>query len=780
MAWLSGQKLVALRSWQRARAPLALLVLIGATLFFAHFVDTFYPLREWLFFRFAAYWLALAAFGLACLSSGHLALRKLVLEPPPLGERFALSMGLGVLIFFLGSFVAGLLGLFGRVFFFAWPLLLIAVGARELWRSFQRARRRLRRFGSALYAPRGALEIAALLLLALGLVGTYLVIIVPMNIGADAHWYHLPIAERYASAGRITRFEDGWYLGVYPQLASVLYTWAFQSPGLLNDHTALSSHIEWFLFVVTLASIAPLARRLLGGRRVRFAGAMLFLFPGILLYDSSLITGADHVLAFWAPPLALALIRCGRDFNARNATLASLMLSGALLTKYQGSYFLVAAGLFLLGMTIKTRRLNVAAVAFLVGLVATSPHWLKNLIFHGDPLYPLLHERLSVRPFHPGAAELLKQIYWAPQFLLHGSAWEKLRDTLVSLVSFSFVPHDWDFHGQKPIFGSLFTLSLLVLPLLKAKLRVWLLVLGTHVGIATWFVTSHQDRFLQALLPWMVACTVAMLSLAWRQLPLARIGICSLVGLQLVWGGDVYFFRSHSMIGESPVKAAVDLIASGHQQRYHPDERLRIAGDVQDVGRRLPASAVVLLHSNTGLLGTAHPVVNDLPGWQGAIEYLELDSPERTAQMWRSLGVTHIAFRLQRGPAGFDTLARELVFARAVDRYSDNVTGIASFTVTTLKQAAVAENADPTKVLWIGCDNRAVGLFTPKGLAEGPPYRELTQLGSVSPSDYEALLADANAAVVRPACNRLPAVNEFVQQRFRAVGTVGDAQLYVR
>ena len=610
---------------------------------------------------------------------------------------------------------------------------------------------------------------------------TYLFVIVPMNIGADSHWYHLPIAERYAALGKITRFDDGWYLGVYPQLASVLYTWCYLFPGRLTDHTALCAHLEWFLFLVTLVGIAPLVRRLLRGHRVPLACAAMFLFPGFLLYDSSLISGADHVLAFWGPALGIALIRCGVSFDRRNAVLAAALLSGALLTKYQASFFFVPATLLLLVMLVKTRRFSVAGIAILVCVVATSPHWLKNLIYYHDPLYPMLHDYLPSRPFHPGAGKLLEDVYWPRQFMLSGTAWERIRDTLASLVSFSFVPHDWDFHGAKPIFGSLFTLFLVAIPFVKPTKRLWLLMIGIHLGIATWFVTTHEDRFLQSLLPWMVACTVAIMSALWRQRPLARAGIVPLVAFQLIWGSDVAFFRTHAMIGDSPLKLAVDLISSGHQKRYDRDERIRIAGDIQELGRKLPLDAVLLLHDNNGLLGAGRPIVNDAPGWQGAYEYLDHETTEESATMWRAMHVSHVVWRAQQGGASPGKMARDAVFMRAADRHTQNLVSISSFTVGELKKQDLPGTSGPTRIAWMGCHReRTTGIFTPRGLVNNHPLQALPGMENATPAEVAEKFASANAVILRPSCNDLPAVNQFVGESFRKVLASDDTFLYIR
>ena len=112
------------------------------------------------------------------------------------------------------------------------------------------------------------------------LVAVYLQVMTPLNVGGDSYWYHLPIAEHYATSGAIRPFAEGWYLGAYPHLASLLYTWASMSPGDLFNHVTLSSHLEWALFLATLGGVGALARRLLGGTRVPFAGVAVSCFPG--------------------------------------------------------------------------------------------------------------------------------------------------------------------------------------------------------------------------------------------------------------------------------------------------------------------------------------------------------------------------------------------------------------------------------------------------------------------------------------------------------------------
>jgi hypothetical protein len=544
----------------------------------------------------------------------------------------------------------------------------------------------------------------------------------------------------------------------------------------------LSSHIEWALFLATLPGISALARRLLGGTRVPDAAAAIFLFPGILLYDSSLVTGADHIHAFWAPALGLALVRLGRRFDAREAVLAGILTAGPILTKYQGIYFFVCASLLVLFLTVRARRVRPALLWALACLVTSSSHWLKNLVYYGDPFYPLLHNYLPSRPFHAGAAPLLDREYWNAQFILTGTFWEKLGATFLSLPTFSFVVHDWGFHGERPVFGSLFTLLIPVLFFVRPwpRPRVWLMIIGIHITIAVWFVTSHQDRFLQAMLPWMVACTVTALVLAWRTHFLVRATLTLLVLFQVAWGSDVYFIRSHAMIGDSVLKQTVDLLGAGQNGKY--DERRRLhGGSFQAVGERLPEHAKVLVHQRHDRLGLLHESVSDTIGWQGAIDYLLLDTPNATVDLWRTMGITHGVWWPDAGGMSPDELAREAGFARAADLWGTQPEDIGDRRLTALtpqaRDAALA--ARPTRIAWLGCGgDPPLGIFTPSGLAARTPERKLRE-DAVRTAPLSEI-AEANALVLRPSCGYLAGVEAQVAQQFKQMVKAGDVALWVR
>jgi hypothetical protein len=438
----------------------------------------------------------------------------------------------------------------------------------------------------------------------------------------------------------------------------------------------------------------------------------------------------------------------------------------------------VPAGAFVLFMALRTRRFGPAAAWVGACFVVSAGHWLKNVLFYDDPFYPLLHEFVALHPFHAGAGEVFRYLPHE-SFAAAGTAAERVIGTLKALVTFSFVPHDLaTFHGDRPVFGSLFTLLLPLALFARLPRRLWMLIAGVHLGLAVWFATVHVDRFLQALLPWMAACTTAVLVLAWRSGALARVGLAALVALQIVWGGDVYFLRTHPMVGDSPLKALVDHLDAGHHGRYA--ERFRILINLSDLARKLPRDAKVVVHGRSERLGLRRQAITDILGWQGAIDYLVLETPTATARLWHELGATHVAFS-HRGVMAPEDLGREAVFARTTDHFCTATEEVAGWRLCQLGDTPkdLQQAAAPTRIAWLGCHNYVpLGIYSPKGLAERTPDRKLTTQ-ELSEDPVKALAA-ANAAIVWPACSGLSATVEKLAAEFEFKITAADVAVWTR
>lgn len=662
----------AIRSTTRAdtfRSVIVALITLAAVVGFGIWLHKFYPIEKWLFWKYAKAAVCTIFWLLSCTVAGLAVIQRLTPDLP-IPERLVQGTAAGVYVFYVLQFLGGILGLFGPVWAIALPTVMLVLGLvgsrgqlRELW-SRRRALRTFLLGGSAWWhGPILVYGIACL-------VGLYLSILAPGNANYDSQWYHLGLGQGWASDGAILRTPEGWFVEALPNMAAMLFSWGFLLPGLdLFEIVMVAAHQEFLLFVVTLASIPVLVRWMLPDADAAIAWVALFLFPSVFIYDASLHSGNDHVAAFWAVPIFLAFVRAWERVDWRHTLLLTVFAAGAILTKYQAASLVVGPALFVLGRVVylafKRRGDSTWKVGIGVAVVAsfalTAPHWAKNWIWYGDPFFPALHKYLTLRPWNEDMPEVVERAWSVLVRRPTGTLGERLKDTLFTGFDFSFRSFTKGrFHGHWPYFGSLFTLSLLWLPFVRGAKRTWAVVVATQLGIFVWFNLSHVERYLQALIPWMAGVVVVAVVLAWRTGRLARLPIAALVLLQVVWGGDAFFFRAHAMLHEMPLIHTARLMESGFKGKWTKRERL--FESQQKVGDALPPGSTILLHGYQPRLGYRAQVVVDETGFQSRIRYGLLDSPQEVWELYRELGVDHLVWNRKRKKGGHDTIAGDLRF----------------------------------------------------------------------------------------------------------------------
>jgi hypothetical protein len=598
----------------------------------------------------------------------------------------------------------------------------------------------------------------------------------------DSRWKHMSLAEDWVAWGGLRRRDEGWLFAARPHITTLLYTWAFLLPGArLFDKMLLCAHLEFVIFALTtLVGIPALVRRLVPRADPRVVWAARFLFPGVLLYDSSLSAGADHIGALFGIPAALLLFRAWRRLELRPTLLLAAVLAAAVLVKE--TIALVLLPFPLLAIVVRSGMLAVAhfrgkatpeelrnawrtpLLAAAAGVALTAPLWLENLIWYGDPLYPNLHRFFSPHPWSALAAYRFKYGYqeeqlWAPARNLKG-----LVETLQALVDYSFVPHDWKrFHHSVPVFGSLFTLLLVTLPFARGSRRLWALVAWVHLGIFAWFSVHHQDRYLQGLMPLMASATAALVLGVWRvRVWFVRLALGVLVGAQLVWGGDVAFFQTHAM-ARSPFKKSLDLLSAGFEKKY--ESRFAVQGTYQAIGKQLPPGARVLLHETNINLGTGVTTVLDNPGWQYAIDYGSAESPAAVTKIFQDLGVTHVFARTDK-TKGKDSLAGDIRFMDFVLRRASRSKSVAAGVLVEVSAAPLGPFDDSVAMLSCGEDYQP-GEYRVTDLATPPFGPRMTALPlprkpASIPDDAESLVRASEYVVVDPHCfdGPVPALHE--------------------
>jgi hypothetical protein len=694
---------------RRAPVPLGLLV---ATAILLSSVQRHYPIEQWLFWRYAKYWIAALIWSFACASTGHRLLGVLQQRPLPFLEELALSQALGMFAFQLALFGLGMLGLYGPLTFYGLPLVFLLAGGRPFFRCLRRGWLHLR---SPLRLSR--LSPSAWLAILFGiasLLALYLPTMSPLNSSFDARWRHMYIAEQYVVQGGIRRFDEGWSFGASPHFTSLLYTWGFMLPrGVLFDRVELCAHIEDVVFLwTTFVGIPALVRRLIPGANPAAVWAARFLFPGTFLYDSNLSVGADHIGALFAPPLLLVCLRMWRAPTARRGLLLGTLIAAAICAKETTALLLAPFPISLVALRFAvdavnalrghgSQRLIGPLIAGLATLLLSAPHWLKNAIWYGDPLYPNLHSYFKDHPWVVGATYDFeygfKSMLWAPTHDFAG-----LREALRATLDFSFRPHSWwTMHRDVPVFGSLFTLLLIVLPFVRGARRVWFVAASVHFSIFVWFWIHHEDRHLQALVPWMAAAVAALVTLMWRNSgPITRACLALLIGMQAVWGADVYFYPTHTMIAGPALKATMELLGQGFLGNF--EHRLDFQVEQVLVGARMPPKGVLLLHETRDQLGYGRKTVADLTGDQYGIDYVSLGSPDRVYQKLRSLGVTHVMWR-EGTSAGIAPLGSDLTFYEFVHGYTRGRQMVGTANLAELPPTSPPPPKDERLVAVLGC-----------------------------------------------------------------------------
>jgi hypothetical protein len=621
---------------------LALGILTSAALVI--FLNSVTPIGDWFALPFAlmVFWHLLL--NLAWLSGGFAIVNRLLPEWVPFLERLIISVATGVAGFYVTFYVAGALHLFAPATAVVVPLAFIAAGVRPMvrwWREHQRAS------FSDQSAPRlSGLPLAATIFGALGVALVYLGAFTPGAINYDAAWYHLPIAEAYAREGRIVAFDGNWHRE-YPHLASILDTYGFLVPGLAHPalRWMMALHGEVALFVWTLVGIAAVANWMVRAPAVRGAWAAMFLFPGIFIYDGNIGGGADHVLAFFAAPLFLLSVRAPTWRSDRPLFLWGALAGAAIMTKYLGIYTVIPLGIVLLaGMVLRRRdvrpfdRRLLRSAAWLAGgfVLVVAPHFTKNIVSHANPVYPMLlgwfpHSHPIVRDAQSIVENITADRNWrAPTGL-----GPKVRESLGLIWTFAFKPH-YSFMGDIPTFGFAFTLALPLLIAIRDRKRLLVGAAASLGALFVWASTYRVDRHLQILLPLLVATSVAIVVRAWRLGWLAKVGVTTLLAVQLAWAGDLY------TVGLDRAAAAIPLINSGRDGRAAS----RFDGyftSHQEIGRALPRDAVLLLHHWHPHLGINRRIILDFVGSGGLVDYRTFATSADVYDRFRQLGVTHVA-----------------------------------------------------------------------------------------------------------------------------------------
>jgi hypothetical protein len=678
-------------------------------------------------------------------------------------------------------FVAGFLGLFCSTFAVVWPLIMLVGGTWIARHRLSSLRAWLERERNARKPLDGFGVVATVVgIFAVGLI--YLQNFSPSSITYDAAWTHLTIAQDYAREGRIVPFLADWPKNL-PHLGSLINTWSFLVPGL--DPPAakymMALHTEFVFFLWTLVSVAAVMQRLGGWRAGGWTS--VFLFPAIFVCDHCLGGGADHFVAFFAPPMFLALLETVETRETRWWVQLAVVTSGAVLTKMQAAQMAIPAMVILAAVLLRdvVQRLRGKddrpwkplwlgpLLATATAFVLTAPHFVKNLVYFRNPLFPFGQSVFTQSTPTISDAPLLAN-YMLRNWGMHPAhtLWGQVEAFAIALITFPC-------HPSAPESGTLFAVGLVLVPFLPNARRLWLGVLFACGSLAVWNLSYPQGRNLQGILPIVAAVTGASLIKAARLGWLARISLGVLVGVQVIAGFD-NFFANPDRIND-----AVSLIRSGHndraQSRFDDYQRHFIA-----LGHSLPRDAVVLLHTMHTNLGIDRTILHDGMGFQSLIDARTFYNARDYYLRLKELGVTHIVY--EPDAAAAHTRQEEAIFAAFALPNRENGRSFGGMRVFPLPPAPPSE--EPRYEVFVkGLGEQDDGLYAiaDLGTLEDMPrefrsrHAPATPLGSRSTPE---LVSAARVALLGRGTSIDSDARKVLDERFSLFATHTDFSVFVR
>jgi len=222
------------------------------------------------------------------------------------------------------------------------------------------------------------------------IVGILLMAAVP-PVSRDALSHHLAVPKLYLEQGGIVELPDCPF-SYYPMNLDLLYMLPLY---LGNDILAKYIHFA-FAFLTGLLIFSYLNKRT--GKTWGLLGVFLFLSLPVII-KLSITVYVDLGLVFFSTAALLAFIHwMENDFQGRHLVWAAIACGLALGTKYNGLITFVLLTLFVpFVFSIKNRRArrrNTRAILYslifaFIALAVFSPWMIRNVVWKGNPLYPL-------------------------------------------------------------------------------------------------------------------------------------------------------------------------------------------------------------------------------------------------------------------------------------------------------------------------------------------------------------------------------------------------------
>lgn len=458
--------------------------------------------------------LSLACFlGVVGLLTGRRILKIVGVWPPHdqaidgwrVGENLLMALGLGwgVLVYF--TFLLGVVGVLYEYVVWAVLLLLLLICITDAPLLVREVRGPLARRQPV--KPPLPLRLGAVFFV-LVTASVFVMALAP-SITHDAMVYHLNIPRVYANAHAIVPIPYNLFSNTFLNL-EMLYLIA-----LLIDDFILANLIHFSLGVSAMALTFAFARRTLG-RTTAVLAVFIFFFNPLVLNEMA-IAYVDLGMVFYFLLALVCLWRWKEEDDRRWFLIACVFAGFFAGFKYTSLHGLVSIGamIAIFGLLSERRGLKTAfknlATYGLVTSAFVLPYLIKNHIFTGNPVYPLMYEQFDGRWLFPQQVE---------RMLAYVNAHGMGRDfPKMLLLPWNITVHgNAGFKNFDAVITPLWLLFLAPLLFIRPKPPV-VRVAGLLCAIyfVSWAASTHITRYLMPVFPLFSMLSAHGISAIWKR-----------------------------------------------------------------------------------------------------------------------------------------------------------------------------------------------------------------------------------------------------------------------
>lgn len=491
-----------------------------------------------------------------------------------------------------------------------------------------------------------------------GLIGATLLIefiaaLAPLT-GSDALHYHFTTQKLILEQG----FHPIFFL-THSFLCGQSHLLILMGLALGGESLAMS-----FLFlggVLSALSVACLASRWVP-RIHALSFALLFLLTPLVFWQISSSGAPDIWMAAFASACVLVISQIHEDASWRHALLAGFLAGGVAGAKYTGC---VIAAALALAFLVEYRSARRTSVFFLGAVFAGIWPYLRNLLWAGDPFFPMLTSRLFPERLNPYAlANLLADT---------GAGGSRSPFQLIPFLFFSgrrvgYTPGFWEFYGA------------VALALAPLALLAWRNTRAWRVTTVVWFcaglgifLSSGLTRFLLPMFPIALACAAAGAFYARqkRWIPVHRLAGASILLACLLGGAGLPIYTTPA------IQAALGLQGEqAYLSARAPDYQISQAVN-QSLAKDSAAGKTLVFFRHLYYLRVPYVVGDPAASWQVNPDNL------KTAAAWHAFlhseGITYVVRTPDYPPVlatGLEQLEKEGSLVRISETDVENFKGM--------------------------------------------------------------------------------------------------------